>query len=138
MNAVLKEINEAVKRINFVLTSAKEKIAQKEKNGYHDLWNLLYLCTKELKECSNVAIYSGLAIILETILPHWNQVFAKSQKMLVDTLVSQANSFRILIQVIERYTLKNLIHLTRLLLIVSLWILRMKKLRNTKKFISKH
>ncbi len=114
LNAV-QEVNKAVTGINDILTEAKEKIAQNEKDGYPDLWKQLAMHITALKDNSKNAADSGSAILPEAIRPQWEKEFIKPGTTLVESLVSQVNSCRVLVQVIERYTPEELDSLTQII-----------------------
>lgn len=112
---VLQKANEAVTGINDSLTSAKEKIAQKEKNGYPDLWKQLASYITALKVNSKNAVDSGLTLLPEAIHPKWESEFVKPESPLLESLVSAVESCRVLLQMIERYTPAELNTLTQII-----------------------
>jgi len=113
--AVLLEANKAVTGINDILSAAKEKIAQKEKVEYPDLWKQLAMHITALKDNSKNASDSGLTLLPEAIRPEWEKDFVKPEKHLVESLVAQVESCGVLVQVIERYTPDELNSLTQII-----------------------
>lgn len=103
-NSALQEVNKAVTGINNILTSAKEKITQKEKDGYPEMWKQLKLHLPALKDYSKNLTDSGLAILPEAIRHEWENEFLNPENTLVESLVAKVESCRVLLQVIERYT----------------------------------
>jgi len=113
--AVINDADKAVTAINDILTTTKEKMAQKEKEGYTDLWKQLALHLTALNENSKNASVSGLAILPEAIRPQWEMEFVKPETTLVKSLVAKVESCRVLVQVIERYTPDELDALTQII-----------------------
>ena len=114
--AVIQEADKAVTGINDTLTVAKEKIAQKEKDGYAELWKQLALHITAFKDNSNNAMYSGLKLLPEAIHPQWEKEFVKPETTLMESLVARVESCRVLVQVIERYTPDELNTLTQIII----------------------
>jgi hypothetical protein len=113
--AVIQEVNKAVTGINNTLSAAKDKIVQKEKEGYPDLWKQLALHLTSLKDNSNNAGNSGLTFLPETFHSQWEREFVKPEKTLVESLVAHVESYRVLVQVIERYTPDELNTITQII-----------------------
>jgi len=114
--AVIQKANEAVTGINDNLSAAKDKITQKEKDGYPDLWKQLALHIASLKDNSTNASNSGLTILPETFHSQWEREFVKPETPLVESLVAHVESYRVLMQVIERYTPDELNKITQIII----------------------
>ena len=62
---IVQEENTSVNGINGALTTAKEKIEQKEKEGYHKLWKQLNIYLTSLKDSTTNAASTGLSLLPE-------------------------------------------------------------------------
>ncbi len=114
-NSHLQEADKVVTGINDILVAAQEKIAQNEKEGYSDLWKKLSLHITALKNNSKNAADSGLTLLPEAIRAKWDKEFVKPETFLMESLISQMESCRVLVQVIERYTPDELNSLTQII-----------------------
>jgi hypothetical protein len=111
----LVEINKAIKDINSVLTSAKEKIEHNEKDSYPEFWKLLTSPLTELKNHSKNAANLGLTVLPENIHTQWENEYVKVQEPFVDSLITYVESCRILLQMIDRYTPDELNAITQII-----------------------
>ena len=112
---IIQELNTAVKGINETLTSAKEKIEQKEKDGYPELWKQLDIYLTALKDNAKNAVGSGLNILPETVRPQWENEFVTIENTKVHHVVAHVESCRVLLQMIERYTPEELNSITKII-----------------------
>ncbi len=111
----LQEVNNAVTGINVTLTEAKEKIEQKEKDVYAELWKQLALHLSALKVSSKNTADTGLDLLPEAIRPQWEKEFVNLQTPLVESIVTNVESCRVLLQMIERYTPDELNTITKII-----------------------
>ena len=102
--SVIQEVNNALKCIHDTLTTVKEKMAQKENDGYPYLWNELSVHLTVLKDNSKNAANSGRRFLPEAVHPQWEREFVQLATPLVESLIIHTDSFRVLQQMIERYT----------------------------------
>ena len=109
------KIDNAVVSINEVLTSAKEKVANKEKDGYPEFWKQLTIQVTELKNSSKIAINTGQKLLPESVHAQWENEFVKLETPLVESLVAYVESCRVLLQMIERYTPEELDAITKII-----------------------
>lgn len=112
---VLQEGNNAMTGINNTLTAAKEKIEQKEKDGYPELWKQLAAHLSALSDNSKNAGTIGLDLLPETEHPQWEAEFVKPETILVQSIVEHVYSCRVLMQMIERYTPDELNAITQII-----------------------
>lgn len=112
---VKQKIDNAVVSINEVLTSAKEKVANKEKDGYPEFWKQLTIQVTELKNSSKIAINTGQKLLPESVHAQWENEFVKLEIPLVESLVAYVESCRVLLQMIERYTPEELDAITKII-----------------------
>ncbi len=113
--AVLQKINIAVTGINDSLTSAKEQISKKEKDISPDLWKQLAYYMSALKDNSKNAADSGLTLLPEAIHPTWVKEYIKPETLLVESIITHVESFRVLLQMVEQYTPDELNTLTQII-----------------------
>lgn len=111
----LQEVNTAVTGINAILTEAKEKIEQKAKDVYAELWKQLTLHLSALKLSSKNTADTGLDLLPEAIRPQWEREFVHPETSLVQSIVSNVESCRVLLQMIERYTPDELNTITKII-----------------------
>lgn len=113
--AVLPEITKAVTGINATLTLAKEKAAKNEKNSNSDLWKELAVHVAELKYHSKTALNTGLNVLPETAHAQWENEFVTPEVPLMESLITSAESCRIMLQMIERYSPDELNAITKII-----------------------
>jgi len=111
----LQEENNAVAGINDTLTEAKEKIEQKAKENYPELWKNLSVHFSALKINAENTADIGSEVLPEDIQPKWENEFVKPVFSLVESLVSHVESCRVLMQMIERYTPDELNTITKII-----------------------
>ncbi|MGF2413041.1 hypothetical protein [Ferruginibacter sp.] len=111
----VQEVNNAVKGINDTLTAAKEKIAQKAKDGYPELWKQLAVHLTALKENSKNTANTGLDLLPEAVHPQWEEEFVKPVTPLLQSIITHVESCRVLLQMIERYTPDELNTITQII-----------------------
>ena len=112
---IIQELNTAEKGINETLTAAKEKIEQKEKDGYPELWKQLDVYLTALKDNAKNAASTGLNILPEAIHPQWETEFVNIETQKVNYMVAHVESCRVLLQMIERYTPDELNSITKII-----------------------
>jgi hypothetical protein len=111
----LQEVNNAVTGINDTLIAAKEKIEQKAKDGYPELWKQLAAHLLALKENAENTASIGYDILPEAVHLQWKQEFVKLENPLVQSMVRHVESCRVLLQMIERYTPDELNAITKII-----------------------
>jgi hypothetical protein len=102
--AVIHKVNSAVSGIHDTLTKAKEKVDQKENNGFPDLWKELADHVTALQENSKDAANSGFKLLPEAIHPRWEREFVELETPLLESYIMHVVSYRVLLQMIKRYT----------------------------------
>ena len=112
---IVQGLNTAEKGINETLTAAKEKIEQKEKDGYPELWKQLDIYLTALKDHAKNAASSGLNILPEAIHLQWETEFVNIETQKVNYMVAHVESCRVLLQMIERYTPDELNSITKII-----------------------
>lgn len=113
--ATIQEVNNAFSGIHDTLTMAKEKIGQKEKSGYPDLWRELSAQLTELQEHSKNAANSGFKLLPEAIHPSWERDFVRPETPLLESYIMHVDSYRVLLQMIDRYTPDELNAINRMI-----------------------
>jgi len=106
----------AILGINNSLVSAKKRIDLKEKDGYTELWNQLTIHLTALKDNFSKVADLGIELLPITSHPQWDTDFVTSGKALIKTMVSQVGSYRVLLQMIERYTPEELQSINQLII----------------------
>lgn len=112
---VIQKTNEAVNGINETLTAAKDKIAEKDSDGYPELRSRLALFITAFKDNAKNAVDSGLTLLPQAIHPQWETKFAKTETTLVESILSHIMSYWVFQQVIERYTPDELNTITQII-----------------------
>ena len=112
---IVQEMNTAVKGINDTLTSAKENIEQKEKEGYPDLWKQLDIYLTALKDTAKNTASTGFNLLPEAVHPQWENEFVTTTTSKVQYMVAHVDSCRVLLQMIERYTPEELNSITKII-----------------------
>lgn len=101
---ILFTFDNTVKGINDTLTAVKEKIAQKDKDGYPELWELLASYQIVLKKHSENTSNTGLELLPESAIQQWEIEFISLETPLMQNLIAHVESSRIMLQIIKRYT----------------------------------
>lgn len=109
------EINKAVAGIKNTLNTAKEKIEKKETTDFNEMWTQLGLHIIQLKESNKKTISSGFKLLPETQFIKWENEFVLVQERLVQSMVDQVDSCRVLLQMIEKYTPDELNKITKII-----------------------
>jgi hypothetical protein len=112
----LEEVNTAITGINSTLITATEKIEQKAKDGYPELWQQLAVHLSALKDNSKNVANTGLDMLPEAVHLQWKMEFVKFEYPLVQSLVTHVESCRVLLQMIERYTSDELNTITQIII----------------------
>lgn len=112
---ILQEEKSAVKGINDTITFAKEKIEQKIKDGYPELWKQLHVHLLALKDSASNEASTGLNLLPETVHPQWEREFVNLKTQKVNYMVAYVESCRVLLQMIERYTPDELNSITKII-----------------------
>lgn len=113
--AVLQEAENALEGINDTLSAAKEKVEQQQKDGYPDLWKQLAIHITALKDNSKNAADSGFTFLAEAMHPRWEMEYVRPETPLVESFVTQVESYIVLLKMIERYTPAELNSLTQII-----------------------
>lgn len=111
----LQEVNTALKGINDILTEAKVKIEQKAKDNYPELWKQLAVHLSALELSSKNAAEIESDLLPEDVQPQWEKEFVNLQTPLVESIVTNVESCRVLLQMIERYTPDELNTITKII-----------------------
>jgi hypothetical protein len=114
-NAIIQAANKAVVGIHNTLKMAKEKAGQKDKNDYTDLWKELAAHLTALQESSKNAANSGFKLLPEAVHPLWERDFVSLEKPLLESYIVHVDSYRVLLQMIDRYTPDELNAITRMI-----------------------
>jgi hypothetical protein len=114
-NAIVHEVDNAVSSINGILTLAKEKVGQKEKSGFTDLWKELDAHIAVLQDNSKNASNSGFKLLPEVVHPLWEREFVRLETPRLESFIMQVASYRVLLQMIDRYTPDELNAITRMI-----------------------
>jgi len=105
---ILHEGSRVIAIINNILVSGKLKIIQKETEGYSELWTSLAEQVSALRVNSKEAVNTGRELLPEAIHPQWENEFVKPGTILLESIVSNVESCRVLLQMIERYSTDEL------------------------------
>lgn len=113
--AISQEINKAISGINATLTEAKKRLAQKEKTNFADLWQQLAAHVTALKDNAKSATTTGLTLLPEAVHPQWEKEYVKPGTPLLESLLADVESCRVMLQLIERYTPEELNAITQII-----------------------
>ncbi len=113
--ASLHEINIAINGINNKLIAAKEMIEQKAKEGYTEIWKQLAVYLTLLKDNAKKLVSIGLEALPEALHPQWENEFVKLETPLIESIIANVASCRVLLQMIERYTPDELNAITKII-----------------------
>jgi len=109
------DINMATTALNDALNTAKEKIEKKEVASEPVLWNEVSLQLKVLKTKFRETVITGYDILPEITHPQWKKEFEQMEKSVVQSIISNVENCRVLMQMIERYTPDVLNKITKII-----------------------
>jgi len=112
----LQEVNNAILGINNTLSKAKNRIDQQAKEGYTELWIQLAIHITALKDHFTHTADLGLALLSDALHPRWENEFVLRGTTQIRSLVTQVESYRSLLQLIERYTPEELHSINQLII----------------------
>lgn len=109
------EIDMATTALNDALNIAKEKIEKKEVASDPVLWNEVGFQLNVVKTKSRETVITGYDILPENIHPQWENEFEQMEKSVVQSIISNVENCRVLMQMIERYTPDELNKITKII-----------------------
>jgi hypothetical protein len=110
------DLNASILGINNTLNSAKKQIELSEKNELTELWIQLSVHLTAMKESIKLSTDLGLVLLPETIHMEWENEFVLKGTAFILALVSKVDAYRVLLQMVERYTPDELKSINQLIL----------------------
>lgn len=112
----LKEMNSSLKGINEVLNSAKEKVKNHDRSDSSALWKQFKLHLNNLKEGNKNLEDLGFEILPESEHIHWRKDVCNFEDTILPLIVSHAKACKTELQMIEKYTPKEIDNVTQIIL----------------------
>lgn len=112
----LNQVNDSIFFINHVLKSLKEKVVKKERTDSAGLWNEFNLHMDKLKESYKASEKLGFEILPVTEHKHWQKDICNFEDMVLPLIISHAVACKLELELIEKYTPKELHKITKVIL----------------------
>jgi gas vesicle protein len=112
----LKEMNSSLKAINEVLNSAKEKVKNHDRSDSLALWKQFKLHLDNLKVGNKNLEDLGFEILPESEHIHWRKDVCNFEDTILPLIVSHAKACKTELQMIEKYTPKEIDNVTQIIL----------------------
>ncbi|HSD13961.1 MAG TPA: hypothetical protein VLB74_04880 [Flavobacterium sp.] len=111
----LKEVNLSLEGINDVLNSAKEKVKNHDRSDSSELWNQFHFYLNKLEKTIKKQEDLGFKILPESQHVHWKKDVCNFEDTILPLIVSHAKACEIELQMMEKYTPKEIHKLTEIL-----------------------
>lgn len=112
----LAEMNGSLKAIHDILDSAKEKVKNHDRSDSSMLWEQFNLHLNALKETNKNLENLGFEILPEKEHKHWKKDICNFEATILPLLVSHAEACKMELQMMEKYTPKEIHRLTQILI----------------------
>lgn len=112
----LEEMNNSLKAINEVLNSVKEKVKNHDRTDSSALWKQFKSHLNNLKEANKTLENLGFEILPESEHMHWKKDACNFEDTILPLLVSHARACEIELQMMEKYTPKEIHDITQIIL----------------------
>lgn len=112
----LEEMNASLKAIHEVLDSAKEKVKNHDRSDSSTLWKQFELHLNDLKKVNKNLENLGFEILPEKEHNHWKKDVCNFEDIILPLIVSHAEACKIELQMMEKYTPKEIHRLTQILI----------------------
>ncbi|KGO81752.1 hypothetical protein Q762_07870 [Flavobacterium cauense R2A-7] len=112
----LKEMNHSLKAIHEILNTAKEKVKNHDRSDSSTLWEQFSLHLNTLKETNKNLENLGFEILPEKEHKHWEKDICNFEDTILPLLVSHAEACKTELQLMEKYTPKEIHQLTQILI----------------------
>ena len=108
------EMSKALTAINQVLKTAKEKVKYKNRSHSIELWERYDLFLQKFKETFQMAEVMGFEILPKSEHIHWRKDIINYEDTILPLIVSHAEACRVELEMIERYTPRELDFITQI------------------------
>lgn len=112
----LKKMNSSLKAINVVLNSVKEKVKNHDRSDSSALWKDFDLHLSNLKKMNKSLEDLGFEILPESQHIHWKKDVCNFEDTILPLIVSHAKACKIELQMMEKYTPKEIHDITQIIL----------------------
>ena len=109
------KLNNSFKGIVDFLSLAKEMTDQNLKDGFTEIWKQLAAHKSVLKESFENAINENFVLLPQAFHLKWETEIVKPEKPMLQSLLTQVDSCRIMLQIIEQYTPDELNAITQII-----------------------
>lgn len=112
----LKEMNSSLIAINEALNSVKEKVKNHDRSDSSALWEEFKLHLNKLKVVNKYLENLGFEILPESEHIHWKKDVCNFEDTILPLIVSHAKACKIELQMMEKYTPKEIHNITQIIL----------------------
>jgi len=112
----LKEMNSSLTAINEALNSVKEKVKNHDRSDSSALWEEFKLHLNKLKVVNKYLENLGFEILPESEHIHWKKDVCNFEDTVLPLIVSHAKACKIELQMMEKYTPKEIHNITQIIL----------------------
>jgi hypothetical protein len=113
---ILKEMNNSLSSVNQVIESAKEKVVRRDRSDSTGLWKEFDFYLDKLKISSKTMENFGSEILPESERVHWRKDICNFDDTVLSLINSHARACKVELQLIEKYTPKELNKITQIIL----------------------
>lgn len=110
-----KAVTDSISEINDVLKLLHEKLTKKEKTDSSVLWETLDLNENKLKKRYKESQSLGFEILPSEVHKHWQKDICNLEEAIIKLIISHTEACRLELQMIEKYTPKELDTITRII-----------------------
>ena len=107
------DVSDSIKSINEILILLQKKIEGKERTDSKELWKQFDLYENKLKKAYRFSEKLGYDILPENVHKHWEKDVCNFEESLMPLIVSHADACKLELEMIEKYTPKELDEITQ-------------------------
>ena len=111
----LMNVNSSISAVNETLNKGKQKVSIKDRSGSIELWKKFDQNIIDLKQAYKDSENIGLEILPDTEREHWQNDISNFEDIILPIIIAHANSCKIELQMIEKYTPKELNKITQII-----------------------
>ncbi len=108
-----KDVSDAIKSINEVLSFLQRKVEGKERTDSKELWKQFEIFENKLKKAYRFSEKHGYDILPENAHKHWEKDICNFEETIMPLIVSHADACKLELEMIEKYTPKELDEITQ-------------------------
>ena len=112
----LKNVKDDISSIKIILNSVKDKIKNKDRSDSSELWHKYEKCIEDVKNGYRLLEEIGYEGLEEDQHIHWKKDICNIEKAILPLIISHAESCRMELEMIEKYTPREIDSMTETIL----------------------